>query len=274
MIRQCKVDRYRYVPQCQGHPQLLQELAAASQPCQAYVADEEGLLVLALFADASFALIRPQEERSQRGTAELLSVSREQLRTSLEAFPCSLQLVLRKTTVLGGADFVQFLPLAPGEAEPLLLRLCTARMRRLQADRVPAKNRMRKGEVQGVQRKQFPGGMFDYGTLASVEKCTSEELAEKWLGKLDLKDSGPQPGHQPGHVLDREDFRRLDAAGNQRYIDGVAQVYDTYGADWTQLCAEVPGLEGMCQSWPLLMEKRLQGRTLLGAGCAERSEVH
>ena len=88
------------------------------------------------------------------------------------------------------------------------------------------------------------------------------------------QDSGPQPGHQPGHVLDREDFRRLDAAGNQRYIDGVAQVYDTYGADWTQLCAEVPGLEGMCQSWPLLMEKRLQGRTLLGAGCAERSEVH
>eukprot|EP00439_Symbiodinium_sp_Y106_P023855 s1984_g2.t3 len=59
-------------------PRLLQELAAASQPCQAYVADEEGLLVLALFADASFALIRPHEARSHRGTAELLSALRRQ----------------------------------------------------------------------------------------------------------------------------------------------------------------------------------------------------
>ena len=42
--------------------------------------------------------------------------------------------------------------------------------------------------------------------------------------------------------LDRQDFRQLDAAGNQRYINGVAQVYETYGADWSQLCAEVPAL--------------------------------
>ena len=42
--------------------------------------------------------------------------------------------------------------------------------------------------------------------------------------------------------LDRQDFRQLDAAGNQRYINGVAQVFETYGADWSQLCAEVPAL--------------------------------
>ena len=42
--------------------------------------------------------------------------------------------------------------------------------------------------------------------------------------------------------LQREDFRRLDGAGNQRYIDGVAQAYDTYRADWSLLCAELPGL--------------------------------
>ena len=42
--------------------------------------------------------------------------------------------------------------------------------------------------------------------------------------------------------LQREDFRRLDNAGNQRYIDGVAQAYDTYAANWSILCAELPGL--------------------------------
>ena len=42
--------------------------------------------------------------------------------------------------------------------------------------------------------------------------------------------------------LQREDFRRLDNAGNQRYIDGVAQAYDTYAANWSLLCAELPGL--------------------------------
>ena len=42
--------------------------------------------------------------------------------------------------------------------------------------------------------------------------------------------------------LDRRDFRQLDSAGNQRYINGVAQVFETYGADWSQLCAELPAL--------------------------------
>ena len=44
------------------------------------------------------------------------------------------------------------------------------------------------------------------------------------------------------YTLGREDFRQLDAAGNNRYINGVAQVFETYGADWSQLCAEVPAL--------------------------------
>ena len=44
------------------------------------------------------------------------------------------------------------------------------------------------------------------------------------------------------YTLGREDFRQLDAAGNQRYSNGVAQVFETYGADWSQLCAEVPAL--------------------------------
>ena len=44
------------------------------------------------------------------------------------------------------------------------------------------------------------------------------------------------------YTLAREDFRQLDAAGNNRYINGVAQVFETYGADWSQLCAEVPAL--------------------------------
>ena len=42
--------------------------------------------------------------------------------------------------------------------------------------------------------------------------------------------------------LDRRDFRQLDSAGNQRYINGVAQVFETYGAGWSQLCAELPPL--------------------------------
>ena len=45
-----------------------------------------------------------------------------------------------------------------------------------------------------------------------------------------------------GFALQRQDYRALDAAGNDRYIAGITQVYNSYAATWTLLCRELPAL--------------------------------
>mmetsp|Transcript_7848 Transcript_7848/g.18835 ORF Transcript_7848/g.18835 Transcript_7848/m.18835 type:complete len:243 (-) Transcript_7848:12-740(-) len=64
-------------------------------------------------------------------------------------------------------------------------------------------------------------GMFDYGTLASVEKCTSEELAEKWLGKLDLKDAKHVKQAFQEHGVIGTDVVYLDLSDLQVLCDKV-----------------------------------------------------
>eukprot|EP00439_Symbiodinium_sp_Y106_P007769 s577_g1.t1 len=39
-----------------------------------------------------------------------------------------------------------------------------------------------------------------------------------------------------------EDFRELDSHGRDAHIAAIVGIYDTYGADWTDLCAHVPEL--------------------------------
>ena len=45
-----------------------------------------------------------------------------------------------------------------------------------------------------------------------------------------------------GFALPREDFRELDSHGRDAHIAAIVGIYDTYGADWTDLCAQVPEL--------------------------------
>ena len=45
-----------------------------------------------------------------------------------------------------------------------------------------------------------------------------------------------------GFALPREDFRELDSHGREAHIAAIVGVCDTYGADWTDLCAHVPEL--------------------------------
>eukprot|EP00439_Symbiodinium_sp_Y106_P000215 s7480_g1.t1 len=40
----------------------------------------------------------------------------------------------------------------------------------------------------------------------------------------------------------RSDFRELDSHGRDAHIAAIVGIYDTYGADWTDLCAQVPEL--------------------------------
>ena len=46
-----------------------------------------------------------------------------------------------------------------------------------------------------------------------------------------------------GYMLSRGDFRQLDGAGRQPYIDAIQQVYDSWGASWRLLCNELPELD-------------------------------
>ena len=52
-----------------------------------------------------------------------------------------------------------------------------------------------------------------------------------WRGKKAVRVCSP-----------REDFRELDSHGREAHIAAIVGVYDTYGADWTDLCAHVPEL--------------------------------